>query len=76
MVRIVDSCADPGWGVGQGVWNPSKNHKAIVFVSNAVPDHMKNDRATKSAFHVGPTSARQRNSVYMAFRWRADDGPF
>ena len=23
----------------------------------------------------GPSSARQRNAIYMAFRWRANDGP-
>ena len=23
----------------------------------------------------GPSSARQRNAISMAFRWRADDGP-
>ena len=23
----------------------------------------------------GPSLARRRNAVYMAFRWRADDGP-
>ena len=23
----------------------------------------------------GPSSARQRNAIKMAFRWRADDGP-
>ena len=23
----------------------------------------------------GPWSARQRNAILMAFRWRADDGP-
>ena len=23
----------------------------------------------------GPSSARQRNAIVMAFRWRADDGP-
>ena len=23
----------------------------------------------------GPSSARQRSPIYMAFRWRADDGP-
>ena len=27
------------------------------------------------AFNVGPSSARQRNAVSMAFSWRADDGP-
>ena len=31
----------------------------------------KNYKATKPAFNVGPSSARQRN----AFRWRADDDP-
>ena len=24
---------------------------------------------------TGPSSARQRNAIEMAFRWRADDGP-
>ena len=28
------------------------------------------------AFNVWPPSARQRNAIQMAFRWRADDGPF
>ena len=23
----------------------------------------------------GPSSARKRNDIYMAFRWRTDDGP-
>ena len=23
----------------------------------------------------GPSSARQQNAIYMAFRWRADGGP-
>ena len=23
----------------------------------------------------GPSLARQRNAIYMAFRWQADDGP-
>ena len=27
------------------------------------------------AFSVGPPSARQRNAIQMAFRWRADGGP-
>ena len=30
---------------------------------------------TKPTFNVGPSSARQRNAIGMAFRWRADDGP-
>ena len=24
---------------------------------------------------IGPSLARQRNAIEMAFRWRADDGP-
>ena len=27
------------------------------------------------AYSVGPPSARQRNAIRMAFRWRADGGP-
>ena len=26
-------------------------------------------------YYVGLSSARQRNAILMAFRWRADDGP-
>ena len=32
--------------------------------------------ATKPALNVRPSSARQRNAILMAFRWRADDGWF
>ena len=39
------------------------------------PDPLKNHKATKPAFNVGPSSARQRNAILMSFRWRADDGP-
>ena len=28
-----------------------------------------------NAILSGPSSARQRNAISMAFRWRADDGP-
>ena len=35
----------------------------------------ENHKAAELAFNVGPSSARQRNAIYMAFRWRADDGP-
>ena len=44
-----------------------KNHKNIGFLCNSGPDPLKNHKVTKSAFNVGPSSARQR--------WRADDGP-
>ena len=29
---------------------------------------------TKPASNLGPLSARQRNAIRMAFRWRADSG--
>ena len=31
--------------------------------------------AAQSANKCGPPSARQRNAIRMAFRWRADSGP-
>ena len=51
---------------------PMKKHKYIGFLSNSGPDPLKNHKATKPAFNVAPSTARQRK---MAFRWRADDGP-
>ena len=51
---------------GQGVRTPLKNHKNIGFLSNTGADHLKNHRATKPAFNVGPSSARQRNAVNPA----------
>ena len=63
------SCGSRG-GTG-GPDPPLKNHKNIGFLSNTGPDLLKNHKATKPAFNVWPSSARQR----MAFRWRADDGP-
>ena len=53
-----------------------KNHKNIGFLCNTGPDFMKNHTATKPAINVGPASARQRNAISMALRWRADDDPF
>ena len=62
-------------GGGRGPDPPLKNHKNIGFLSNSGPDPQKNFEATEPAFNVGPSSARQRNAILMAFRWRADDGP-
>ena len=64
-----------GGGGDRGSGNPLENHKNIGFLSNAGPDPLKNHKATKPAFDFGPLSARQRNAIEMAFRWRADDGP-
>ena len=63
---------------GQGVRTPPpppEKLQKIGFVSNPGPDPQKNYEATQPAFNVGPSSARQRNAILMAFRWRADDGP-
>ena len=54
---------------------PTENHKNIGFLCNNGLDPLKNHKATKPAFNVGPSSARQRNTIKMVFRWRADDGP-
>ena len=60
-------------GGGQGFrTHPLKNHKNIVFPSNTGTDPL-NDKATKPAFNIGSSSARQRNAIQMAFRWWADD---
>ena len=48
---------------GQGVRTPRKNHKNLGFLSNTGPDLLKNHKATKPAFNVGPLSARQRNAI-------------
>ena len=46
------------------------------FISNTGPDPLKNQKATKPAFIIEPSSARKRNAISMALRWRANDGPF
>ena len=60
------TCADPE-GVGAVGPDPppkkKKNKKKIGFLSNTSPDFLKNHKATKSAFNVGPSLARQRNAI-------------
>ena len=68
-------CADPE-GRGQGVRTPppEKPHKYRVYWqywSGSPEIHT----ATKPVFNAGASSARQRNAIKMAFRWRTDDGP-
>ena len=48
---------------GQGVRTPRKNHKNLGFLSNTGPHLLKNHKATKPAFNIGPLSARQRNAI-------------
>ena len=46
-------CVDPeGWG--QWVWTHLKNHKNIGFLCNTGQDPLKNNKATKQVFNVGP----------------------
>ena len=46
-----------------------KNHKNIGYSSSTASDPLKNIKATKPAFNVWPSSARQR------FKWRFAGGP-
>ena len=57
---ICSPCADPEGGRGSGPPPPppGKNHKYIFFLSNTGPDPLKNHKATKPEFNVGPSSAR------------------
>ena len=50
------SRADPEGGQGVRTPPPPKN---IGFLSNTGPDPLKNHKAAKPAFNVGPSSARQ-----------------
>ena len=58
-----------------GRTSPLKSNKNIGFLGNTGPDPLENSKATKPAFNVGSSSARQRIDIKMAFRWRANDGP-
>ena len=48
---------------GTGDLDPPKNHKNIGFLSNTGPDPLGNHKATKPAFIVVPSLARQRNTI-------------
>ena len=43
--------------------HPLKNQKNIGFHCNTRPDPLKKHEATKPAFNVGPSSARQRKAI-------------
>ena len=55
---------------------PEKAQKYRVSLQNWSRSPEKKHKAIKPAFNVGPSSARQQNAISMAFRWRADYGPF
>ena len=64
--KLEPACADPeGGGQGVRIPHPRKNHRNIGFLSKTGPYLLKNYKATKPVFNVGPS---------LAFRWRADDG--
>ena len=47
----------------KGVYNAFLRLINICFHSNTGPDPLKNHKATKLAFNVGPSSVRQRNAI-------------
>ena len=52
---------------GQGVCIPP----SLKIINNNIgPDPLKNHKATKPAFHVGPSWTRQRNAIYCQW-WAA-----
>ena len=53
-------------GRGLGVWTRPEKSQSIEFLSNTGADPLKNHKATKPAFNVGPSSA---------FKWRFAGGP-
>ena len=42
---------------------PLKNYRNTGFHCNAGPDLLKNHKAAKPGFNVGPSSARQPNAI-------------
>ena len=46
-------------GTGDPDPHPLENHIKIGFLSNTGPGPLKNNKATKPAFNIGPSSARQ-----------------
>ena len=71
--EVTETCADREEGRGQGIWTPPppplKNHKNIGFFSKTGSDPLKNHKATKPAFNVGPSLARHLNGVSLVGRW-------
>ena len=50
-------------GGDRGSRPPLQNHQNLGFLSNTGPDCLKNHKATKPEFNVGPSSARQQNAI-------------
>ena len=60
-IQFDTTWADPE--VGDRGQDPLKIRKNIGFLSKTGPDCLKNHKATKPAFNVGSSSARQRNAI-------------
>ena len=60
-----------GGGAGGGGGQPLKNHKNIGFPNITCPDPLKNHKAAKPTFNVGPSTVCQLIGVSPG----ADDGP-
>ena len=59
--------ADPeGGDRGSGFPEKSQN---IGYLSKTGPDPLNNHKATKPAFNVVPSSARQRNAIWSFTAW-------
>ena len=52
-----------GEGAGVRTPHPPEKSQNTGFFCNTGPDPLKNLKATKPAFNVGPVSARQRNAI-------------
>ena len=55
-------------GRDRGSGTPLKDYKNIGFLSLAGPDPLKNHKAIKPAFNVGPSSACQQNVISLVGR--------
>ena len=72
MFKPKHKCTDPEVGTGGPDPPPEKSQKykgSLLYLSGSLANH----KATKPAFNVGPSLARQRNAIKC--RWRADDDP-
>ena len=52
-----------GGGGGRGSGPHMKNNKNIGFLSNTGPTPLKNHKATKPTFNVGPALALKQNTI-------------
>ena len=75
--KTEESCADSDPGVVTRIPDPHplENHNLKGFLRNTAQEPLDNHKAIQPAFNFGPPSTRQRNAIWMAFRWWADGGP-